>query len=82
MKQFVCKPTIHMFPTCKDFLAGFDIGEDVPFSRLYAPIMQVLGAYGNSYVQTLTLNGGTSNVVIAFDALSRWTAANIAIAVV
>ena len=28
MKQFVCKPTIHMFPTCKDFLAGFDIGED------------------------------------------------------
>ncbi len=32
--------------------------------------------------QTLTLNGGTSNVVIAFDALSRWTAANIAIAVV
>lgn len=61
---------------------GFDIGEDVPFSRLYAPIMQVLGAYGNSYVQTLTLNGGTSNVVIAFDALSRWTAANIAIAVV
>ena len=44
--------------------------------------MQVLGAYGNSYVQTLTLNGGTSNVVIAFDVLSRWTAANIAIAVV
>ena len=28
MKQFVCKPTIHMFPTCKDFLAGFDIGEE------------------------------------------------------
>lgn len=41
---------------------GFDIGEDVPFSRLYAPIMQVLGAYGNSYVQTLTLNGSTSNI--------------------
>ena len=36
MKQFVCKPTIHMFPTCKDFLAGFDIGEeDLVLSNAY-----------------------------------------------
>ena len=36
MKQFACKPTIHMFPTCKDFLAGFDIGEeDLVLSHAY-----------------------------------------------
>lgn len=36
MKQFVCKPTIHMFPTCKDFLAGFDIDEeDLVLSNAY-----------------------------------------------
>ena len=61
---------------------GFDIGEDVPFSRMYAPIQQVLGAYGNSYVSSMTLNGGTSNIVIAFDALSRWTASNITVNII
>lgn len=61
---------------------GFDIGETVPFSTLYTPINQVIGQYGNSYVQSLIVNGGTSNVAIAFNQLSRWTAANIATVVV
>lgn len=56
---------------------GFDIGESVPYSTLYVPINQVIGQYGNSYVQSMTVNGGTANIAIAFNQLSRWTAVNI-----
>lgn len=61
---------------------GFDIGETVPYSTLYTPINKVIGQYGNSYVQTLTVNGGTTNVTIAFDELSRWTSSNITVTLV
>jgi hypothetical protein len=61
---------------------GFDIGETVPYSTLYTPINQVIGQYGNSYVQSLIVNGGTSNIAIAFNQLSRWTAVNITTTVV
>jgi hypothetical protein len=61
---------------------GFDIGETVPYSTLYVPINQVIGQYGNSYVQSMIVNGGTSNVAIAYNQLSRWTAANITTVVV
>ena len=61
---------------------GFDIGETVPYSTLYTPINKVIGQYGNSYVQTLTVNGGTTNVEIAFNELSRWTSSNITVTLV
>lgn len=61
---------------------GFDIGETVPYSTLYTPINKVIGQYGNSYVQTLTANGGTTNVAIAFNELSRWTSSNITVTLV
>jgi uncharacterized phage protein gp47/JayE len=61
---------------------GFDIGETVPYSTLYTPVNQVIGQYGNSYVQSMIVNGGTSNVAIAFNQLSRWTAVNITTTVV
>ena len=61
---------------------GFDIGETVPYSTLYTPINKVIGQYGNSYVQTLTVNGGTTNVAITFNELSRWTSSNITVTVV
>lgn len=61
---------------------GFDIGEEVPVSRIYTPINQVIGAYGNSYVTGLTVNTLTSGQVsIAFNELSRWTSSNIAVTV-
>lgn len=60
---------------------GFDIGEDATISRLYTPINQVIGQYGNSYVSSLTLNGGSANVAIAFNELSRWTEPNILVVV-
>jgi len=63
-------------------ITGFDIGESVPYSTVYTPINKVLGQYGNSYVSSLTLNGGTSNLAIAFNELSRWTTANITVTVV
>jgi|ADGO01.1.fsa_nt_gi Uncharacterized homolog of phage Mu protein gp47 len=61
---------------------GFDIGEDVPYSTLFTPINKVIGQYGNSYVQSMTVNGGTSNVTIAFNELSRWTTSNITVTIV
>ena len=63
------------------YAEGFGIGEDVPFSRMYAPIMQVLGSYGNSYVSSLTLNGGTVNVDIAWNELSRWVTDNVKVTI-
>lgn len=61
---------------------GFDIGEDVPYSTLFTPINQVIGQFGNSYVQTMTVNGTTTNTVIAYNKLSRWTTSNISVTVV
>jgi len=66
---------------CGYSVQGFDIGEEVPFSRLYAPVMQVLGQYGNSYITAMTLNGGSANVPVAFNQLSRWAASRIAVTV-
>lgn len=46
MKQFVCKPTIHMFPTCREFLADFAIGEDdliLGSARLVVPLLEASG---------------------------------------
>lgn len=61
---------------------GFDIGETVPYSTMFTPINQVIGQYGNSYVQSMTLNGATSNVTINYNQLSRWTTANITVTIV
>jgi len=61
---------------------GFDIGETVPYSSMYTPINKVIGTYGNSYVDTMTLNGGTTNVTIDFNELSRWTTSNITVSIV
>ncbi len=61
---------------------GFDIGEEVPYSTLFTPVNQVIGQYGNAYVQSMTLNGGSSNVGIAYNELSRWTTSNITVSIV
>ena len=58
---------------------GFDIGEDVGVSRLYTPVNSVIGALGASYVTNLTVDGVTTTVAVAFDAVSTWTKANITV---
>lgn len=63
-------------------VSGFDIGESVPYSTLFTPVNKVIGQYGNSYVQSMTVNGGTTNVPIAFNELSRWTSSNITVTTV
>lgn len=68
-------------PECGFNQLGFDIGEDVVLSRLYTPINSVIGSFGNSYVLGLTLQGGTSNITIDFDELSRWTDVNITVTI-
>lgn len=61
---------------------GFDIGESVPYFTVATPVNKVIGSYGNSYIQTLTVNGGTANVTVAFNELSRWTSGNITVTIV
>ena len=60
---------------------GFGIGEDVTLSRMYTPVNQIIGSYGNSFVTSLTLQGGSADVVVAFDELSQWLESNITITV-
>lgn len=67
---------------CGFNVLGFDIGEEVPVSRIYTPINQVIGQYGNSYVAALTVNGLTSGqVAIGFNQLSHWLESNITVAI-
>lgn len=61
---------------------GFDIGESVPYTTMFTPINQVIGQYGNSYISSMTLNGASANVSIAFNELSRWTPSNITVVIV
>lgn len=61
---------------------GFGIGEDVPYFAVATPINKTIGQYGNSFIQTLTVNGGSSSVVIAFNELSRWTTGNVTVTIV
>lgn len=63
-------------------IQGFGIGESVPFSTMFTPINKVVGQYGNSYVQSMTLNAAEASVAIAFNELSRWTTANIQVTIV
>ncbi len=67
---------------CGFNVLGFDIGEDVPISRMYTPVNQVIGQYGNSFITSITLNGGSSNIAIPFESLSRWTTSNITVTIV
>ena len=59
---------------------GFDIGDNVPVRRLDTPINQVIGQYGNAFINTMSVNGYTSGVVpIEFNELTRWSEDNITV---
>ncbi len=60
---------------------GFDIGESVPYARMFTPANMVLGNYTGAYVDSLKLNGGTDNVKVAFNQLARFTAEKIKVTV-
>lgn len=68
---------------CGFNVVGFDIGEDVPVSRIGTPVNQVIGKYGNSYVTGLTVNTLSFGAIlpIAINELSRWTLANITVTI-
>lgn len=69
-------------PACGFVSDGFDIGESVPYFTVSTPVNKVLGSYGNSYIQDLTVNGGTTNVAVPFNKISRWTSGNIMVTIV
>jgi uncharacterized phage protein gp47/JayE len=58
--------------------SGFGFGEDVHNGRFYTPANNVIGQYGDSYVTSITVNGGAS-VNITFDELARFTDPNITV---
>ncbi len=61
---------------------GFDIGQDVPVSRLLTPANKVLGPYQGTYVEELTANGKTTGLIdIEFNQLALFTSANITVTV-
>jgi hypothetical protein len=63
-------------------IQGFNIGEDVPINRMATPINNVIGSYGNSYIDTIDINGQTSGAVtIEFNELSRFTEPNISVTI-
>lgn len=68
---------------CGFNVLGFDIGEDVPVSRIGTPVNQVIGKYGNSYLTGLTVNTLLFGDIlpIAINELSRWTIANITVVI-
>lgn len=58
---------------------GFNIGEEVPISRLFTPVNSVIGSFGNSYINSLVINGSSTTVAIGFNELSRWSEGNISV---
>ena len=60
---------------------GFDIGDIVPYTRLFTPVNKVLGNYGGTYVKSLTVNGGASNVNIEFNQLARFLPKNVTVTI-
>ena len=71
-----------LLPSGIGFLTtGFDIGDIVPYTRLFTPPNKVLGNYQGTYVSDLKVNNGTSNVAIDFNELARFTRANITVTV-
>lgn len=62
-------------------ISGFDIGESVPYSTMFTPINKVIGAYGNSFVTLMQLNGASANVTIDYNEMSRWTESNITVVI-
>ncbi len=60
---------------------GFQIGENVSVSRIYTPVNNIIGALGNSFITTLTVNGSDSTVAVAFNALSTWTDGNLSVVI-
>lgn len=60
---------------------GFDIGDDVIYFRMLTPINKVVDGYGQSYVSSVTLNGGTSTIAIGYNQLASFSTANITVTV-
>jgi uncharacterized phage protein gp47/JayE len=62
------------------YINAIAIGQPVQFSRLYAPAYQNGAAAGATYeVLSITLNGGTADVAIAFNAEANCPTANVTV---
>lgn len=82
------KESIYDYVTADDLdegvgfnVMGFDIEETVHPSRLYTPVNKVVGSYGNSYIESLTLNGGAGPVTVGYAQLSRFSLSNISVVI-
>lgn len=57
--------------------SGFDIGETVPYNRIFTPINKVLGSYLGTYVAEMKVNDSSGNVSIAFNEMATFLSKNI-----
>ena len=62
-------------------LVGFNIGENVAPARLFTPVNQYIGRFGNSYCTGIVIDGSPALRTIAFNALSRWSVDNITVVI-
>jgi hypothetical protein len=63
--------------------SSYSIGDDVIYSRLYAPINSIAGFQVNTlYLGTSPSPVGVGNVVVSFNAVARLPAANIVVTIV
>ena len=60
---------------------GFDIGETVPYNRIFTPINKVLGLYLGTYVSEMKVNDSTGNVAIAFNEMATFLSKNIKVSI-
>ena len=61
-------------------IRGYDIGQDVPVNQLATPVNKVIGQYGYSYIEGLTVNGLQNSLSpIAFNELARFSSSNITV---
>ena len=62
---------------------GFAIGESVPISTMMTPVNKIIGSFGNSYIESLSINDVTSGTVaITPFQLSRWVSSGVEVKIV
>lgn len=66
---------------CGFLTSGFDIGQIVPFTRLFTPANKVLGEYPSTYVSELKVNNSSNDVEIRFNQVARFTKEKIKVVI-
>lgn len=61
---------------------GYNIGDSVYSGQLHTPVNSVIGAYGHSFVSSITIANGQQQLLIPFHGISRWSDGNITVNII